>query len=93
MLTVVPECGVCGLDLSAHDAGDGPAVFVIFLLGAVVVPLALLLESWAAPPMWLHLVIWPPVIVALAVAALRPIKAVLVAFHYKNQRPADAGRE
>ncbi len=86
VLTVADRCAACGLDLSPHDSGDGPAVFVIFILGAVVVPLALLLEVYAVPPMWLHMVIWPPVIVALALALLRPMKATLVAYHFKNLR-------
>jgi len=37
LLTVRAACPVCGLDLSAEDAGDGPAVFVIFALGFIVV--------------------------------------------------------
>ncbi len=86
VLTVADRCTVCGLDFSPHDSGDGPAVFVIFILGAVVVPLALLLELYTAPPMWLHMVIWAPLIVALALAMLRPMKATLVAYHYKNLR-------
>ncbi|MGE0745446.1 MAG: DUF983 domain-containing protein [Rhodospirillales bacterium] len=84
LLTVRPVCAVCELDLSAHDSGDGPAVFVIFLLGAIVVPLALLLERWLEPPIWVHLVVWLPVVLGLAIAMLRPIKATLVALHYKN---------
>lgn len=84
LLTVRPVCEVCELDLSAHDTGDGPAVFVIFLLGAIVVPLALLLETWLSPPIWVHLVVWLPVVLVLAVVLLRPIKAILVALHYKN---------
>lgn len=86
LLSVREKCAECGLDLSPHDTGDGPAVFVIFILGAVVVPLALMLEAAAAPPMWLHMVIWTPVIIALAIALLRPMKAILVAYHYKNLR-------
>ncbi len=86
LLTVAGTCAVCELDLTSHDAGDGPAVFVIFLLGFIVVPLALGFEAALAPPIWLHLVIWPPVIIALAIAMLRPMKAVLVAFHFKNLR-------
>ena len=86
LLTVVDRCAVCGLDLSPHDSGDGPAVFVILILGAVVVPLALALEVAARPPMWLHMAIWPPVIVALALVLLRLMKATLVAYHYKNLR-------
>jgi uncharacterized protein (DUF983 family) len=84
LLTVVPSCADCGLDLRAHDTGDGPAVFVVFALGAVVVPLAIGVEVWFAPPFWVHLLVWTPVIVALAIALLRPMKAIMVALHYKN---------
>lgn len=86
LLTVADRCTVCGLDLSPHDSGDGPAVFVIFFLGLLVVPLALTMESLLSPPIWLHLVVWPPVIIALAIALLRPMKATLVAYHFQNLR-------
>ena len=86
LLTVRERCEICGLDLAPHDAGDGPAVFVILILGALVVPLALLLESALAPPTWVHLIVWPPVIVGLAVLLLRPMKAILVACHFRNLR-------
>ncbi len=85
-LVVVPRCEVCGLDLSAHDLGDGPAVFLIFILGALVVPLAIVVEVYFSPPMWVHVVIWPTVILGLALGLLRPAKALLVAIHYKNLR-------
>ncbi len=87
VLKVADRCGVCGLDLTTHDAGDGPAVFVIFILGFVVVPLALLLEVVLAPPIWVHLVVWTPVIFGGTVALLRPTKAWLVAQRFKH----DAG--
>ena len=53
-LTVAETCDVCGLDLRKADSGDGPAVFIIFILGVLVVPLALLFEAQVAPPLWLH---------------------------------------
>src|ERR1700687_1641231 len=42
LLTVRPACPSCGLDFSAEDAGDGPAGFVIFFLGLIVVGFAAL---------------------------------------------------
>jgi uncharacterized protein (DUF983 family) len=86
LLTVVPRCAACGLDLAAHDTGDGPAVFVVLVLGAVLVPLAIGLETWLAPPFWVHLAVWTPATVALAILLLRPMKATLVALHYRNLR-------
>jgi uncharacterized protein (DUF983 family) len=85
LLTVRPRCGTCGLDLSAEDAGDGPAVFVILLLGFVVVGLAAIVELRFAPPLWVHAVLWTPLIVVGAIAMLRPLKAGLIALQYRHR--------
>ena len=47
LLTVAEKCSACRLDFGPHDSGDGPAVFVILILGAVVVALAFWLETLA----------------------------------------------
>ena len=86
LLTVADECDACGLDFGPHDSGDGPAVFAILILGAVVVGLAFLLETLAGPPFWVHAAIWPPAIAVFALLLLRPVKGLLVALHYKNLR-------
>jgi len=79
-------CEVCGLDLSAQDAGDGPAVFAILLLGMLVVGLAALVEINFSPPLWLHLVLWTPLILIGAVVMLRPLKAGLIVLQYRYRR-------
>jgi len=83
-LTVAERCEVCDLDLSAHDSGDGPAVFIILILGFVVVALTLWVEMSFAPPLWLHAILWPPVILGGALAMLRPFKATLIALQFKH---------
>jgi uncharacterized protein (DUF983 family) len=85
LLTVAPACPQCGLDLSAQDAGDGPAVFVVLFLGALVVLLAIAVEIVFAPPLWVHIVLWTPVILGGAIAMLRPLKAGLIALQYRNR--------
>src|SRR5690606_33886005 len=87
-LNVRGRCDVCGLDMAAHDSGDGPAVLLIFLLGFLFVPAALLFESAVEPPYWLHLVIWPPVILWVTIGLLRPIKALFVAQQYRHRSTA-----
>lgn len=84
-LTVRARCAVCDLDLRGHDAGDGPAVFVVFLLGGTVVPLALWVELAYAPPLWLHVALWFPLTLLGALAALRPLKGVMVALQYRHR--------
>jgi uncharacterized protein (DUF983 family) len=85
LLTVAPRCSACGLDLAAQDAGDGPAVFVVLILGAIVVGLAILVEVEFAPPMWVHLLLWTPVVIGGAIALLRPLKAWLIAMQYRHR--------
>jgi len=84
LLSVRPSCPACGLDLSAQDAGDGPAVFVILFLGLIVVGLAAIVEIKFAPPLWLHMVLWTPLILGGAVLMLRPLKAGLIALQYRH---------
>ena len=84
LLNVRPSCPACGLDLLAQDAGDGPAVFVILLLGLIVVGLAAIVEIKFAPPIWLHLLLWTPLILGCAILMLRPLKAGLIALQYKH---------
>jgi len=83
-LEVAPACRVCGLDYGFADSGDGPAVFVIFVVAPIVVVLALILEAVAHPAPYVHLIIWLPVTVILSLALLRPFKATLLALQYRH---------
>jgi uncharacterized protein (DUF983 family) len=82
-LTVADACGNCGLGLSGHDAGDGPAVFAIFILGFGIVGLAAVVEFLFAPPLWLHAALWLPLTLIGAIALLRPLKGLTVALQYR----------
>lgn len=85
LLALAERCGICGLDYAFADAGDGPAVFVILIIGFVVVGLALWLDvAWGAP-LWLHVILWPPLVIVLSLAALRLIKGLLVAQQYRTK--------
>ena len=84
LIKVRPSCSNCGLDYSFADSGDGPAVFVIMIIGFVVVGLALYVEVTYSPPLWLHLIIWIPLAVVLCLWLLRVMKATLIALQYRN---------
>jgi uncharacterized protein (DUF983 family) len=80
-----PRCDVCGLDYAFIDTGDGPAIFIIMLAGAIVVACALVVEVKYQPPFWLHAVLWLPLILATTLLPLRSMKSLLIAlqFHHK----------
>jgi len=84
-LEIGEGCDACGLDYRFADAGDGPAVFIILILGFLVCGLALWTEVVFAPPYWVHLVLWLPITLLLAVGMLRPMKGLIVALQYKNK--------
>lgn len=93
-LEVTDTCDSCGLSFDGHDAGDGPAVFVIFILGFIVVGLAFVLEQAYAPPFWVHAVLWSPLILGASVGLLRPLKGMTVALQYRFRavdRPSGPG--
>jgi uncharacterized protein (DUF983 family) len=86
-LKVREICQECDLDLSEHDSGDGPAIFVIFILGATVVPLALWFEATFTPPLWVHAVVWGIAVIGGTLALLPPLKGVMVALQYRHRPP------
>ena len=84
-LTVAPRCNACGLDYSFADSGDGPAVFVILIIGFIVVGLALWMEVNFGPPLWLHFLLWVPLAILLSLIAMRSFKGILINMQYKHK--------
>lgn len=80
-----PRCRACGLDFSGFNVGDGPAAFLILIVGAVVTALAVALELSAEPPFWVHIVLWLPLTAALAIGSLRFAKGLLLALEYRHR--------
>jgi uncharacterized protein (DUF983 family) len=81
-LTLRPRCDQCGLDCGFADSGDGPAVFIMFLAGFIVVGAALLTEAEYHPPYWVHAALWLPLILIVTLGPLRPAKGVMIALQY-----------
>ena len=78
------RCRACGLDYDSFNVGDGPAAFLILIVGAIVTVGALVVDGAVSPPWWVHLV-WIPVTAALTIGGLRVAKAWLLAQEYKHR--------
>ena len=78
------RCRSCGLDFAGFNVGDGPAAFLIFIVGTITVVGALVVDGAFSPPWWVHLV-WAPVAAALTIGGLRLAKAWLLAQEYKHR--------
>jgi uncharacterized protein (DUF983 family) len=84
-LKVEDHCSVCGEALHHQRADDAPAYFVILIVGHIVVPLVLAVEFALHPPYWVHLVLWLPLTLALALGLLQPIKGAIIGLQWANQ--------
>ena len=84
-LKVSPRCEACRLDLAAADSGDGPAVFIVLIVGVIVCFSALFTEIAFHPPIWVHLILWLPLAALLTAVLLRPFKGVMLAMQFHHQ--------
>ena len=84
-LKVADECPACGEDFRHQQADDAPAYFVILIVGHIVVPLALAMETAFAPPSWLQFAIWIPITIGLSCALLQPFKGAIVSWQWAHR--------
>lgn len=85
-LTLNEKCSACGLDLSKNDSADGPAVFLIFILGFLLVPMALIVDHMFSPPLFVHALLWSVIAIALTLGSLKPLKSYIITLQYKHRK-------
>ena len=85
LATFAPRCRACGLDYGGFIVGDGPAAFLILIVGGLIVGLAIALELSAEPPFWVHFLLWLPLATVAVIFSLRVAKALLLALEYRHR--------
>jgi uncharacterized protein (DUF983 family) len=85
LLTIKQNCPICHADFSGQDSGDGPAVFVILVAGAICVPIILITQLALHPPIWAMALFALPLTAGVCIALLRPFKAMLFAMHWRHR--------
>ncbi|MBX3553930.1 MAG: DUF983 domain-containing protein [Pseudolabrys sp.] len=78
-LKVADECPACGEELHHHRADDFPAYLVIVIVGHVLIPIVLAVETEFAPSYWVHLALWLPAVLIMTLGLLQPVKGAIVA--------------
>ncbi|MGE0846726.1 MAG: DUF983 domain-containing protein [Flavobacteriaceae bacterium] len=81
-LKVSDACPHCGEALHHHRADDAPAYFTILVVGHAIIPGALALERAFQPAMWIHMSLWLPLSVIIALVSLPRIKGMLVGLQW-----------
>jgi uncharacterized protein (DUF983 family) len=81
-LKVADHCSVCGLDFTPHRADDLPAYLVIVIVGHIVVPAALWIETNYSPEVWLQLSVYLSFTCVASLLLLQPVKGAVVGFQW-----------
>ena len=81
-LKTADSCSYCGQDFTPHRADDLPAYLVIVIVGHLVVPLALVIETNYSPPVSLQLAIYLPITLLASLVLLQPVKGTVVALQW-----------
>ena len=81
-LKVDGNCSVCGLDFTPHRADDLPAYLVIIIVGHIVVPVILWIETDYAPSVALQLSIYLPFTLIASLLLLQPVKGAVVGMQW-----------
>jgi uncharacterized protein (DUF983 family) len=96
-LKTADSCSVCGLDFTHHRADDLPAYLVIVVVGHIVVPVVLWIETNYAPSMLLQLAVYLPFTLGASLLLLQPVKGAVVglqwAFHMHGFDDETAGSD
>jgi uncharacterized protein (DUF983 family) len=80
-----PTCSSCHLDFAKFDVGDGPAAFLILIVGALIAVLAIWVQLAFDPAYWVHVVLWVPLATLMTIGGLRVGKAALLASEYRHK--------
>lgn len=83
-LRSVTQCEDCGAKFPSDAAADGPAVFIMMIVGFFVVAGVLITEVTYAPPIWVHIFLWGPLAAGLCLGLLRPLKALFISLQYRH---------
>jgi uncharacterized protein (DUF983 family) len=81
-LKVADACPACGEELHHHRADDFPTYLDIVIVGHVLVPILLAVETVYAPPLWLSMTMWPSIALIMTLTLLQPIKGAVVAMQW-----------
>lgn len=77
-----PVCGHCHTALDPYRADDAPAYFTILLVGHIIVPGMVTLESAEHPALWIQWALWIPLTLILTLTLLPRIKGAVIALQW-----------
>ena len=80
-----PACNACGQPWDVSRADDFPSYIVILLLGHILVPLMIEVNSALDIPLGVQALLWPGLAVVLAAVLIQPVKGAVIAFQWTRR--------
>ncbi|MDH2355781.1 DUF983 domain-containing protein [Bradyrhizobium sp. SSUT18] len=81
-LKTADNCATCDLDFTPHRADDLPAYLVIVIVGHIVVPTILWIETNYTTPVWISFAAYLPFTFVASLALLQPVKGAVVGLQW-----------
>ena len=88
-LRVATRCRACGLPLAELERGGRFAGLLTMTIAALLIMIALAIETVWQPPLWLQAAFWAPVTVLSVIGALRLYKTVILYRQYETASERD----
>ena len=79
------RCTICDLDLTGHQADDGPPYFTMLIAGHLIIPMALEMKRHLDPPLLVQFMIWPLVLLVFTLFLLPVVKGGLIGIEWANR--------
>ncbi len=92
-LKVNDTCPSCREELHHQRADDAPPYFTMFIVGHIVVGLVLMVEDLYAPSLWVHALLWTPMVLAMSLLLLPRVKGALIGLQWANRMHGFSGEE
>jgi len=86
-LKQVDACAVCGEPWGHIRADDAPPWLTILIVGHIVVPAAMAVESEGLLPFWASMTLWPLLALALSLLILPRAKGAFIATIWQIRAP------
>lgn len=89
----VDNCASCGEDYTHQRADDMPAYLVVLIVGHITVGGFMASEMMTDWPGWLHLSVWVPATIILALLLLQPVKGAVIGLQWANYMHGFGGED
>jgi uncharacterized protein (DUF983 family) len=92
-LKPVDNCAVCNEDYTPQRADDLPAYLTILIVGHIVVGGFMFTDLAWPVSSWVHLSIWAPMTLILALALIQPIKGSVIGLQWALRMHGFGGQD